>query len=99
MPCAPPRSPDPLSLCPQVVAVYNLTLQVADMSGDGLTATASAIITLEDINDNAPEFTGDQVPPLPAVARGCPPPILVVGGRGGWVLRGGTLSGLCRTPG
>ncbi|XP_010842293.1 PREDICTED: cadherin-15 [Bison bison bison] len=44
----------------EVVAVYNLTLQVADMSGDGLTATASAIITLEDINDNAPEFTGDQ---------------------------------------
>ncbi|XP_027833554.2 cadherin-15 isoform X2 [Ovis aries] len=44
----------------EVVAVYNLTLQVADMSGDGLTATALAIITLEDINDNAPEFTGDQ---------------------------------------
>ena len=79
--------------------MYNLTLQVADMSGDGLTATASAIITLEDINDNAPEFTGDQVPPLPAVAQGCPPPILVVGGPGGWVLRGGTLRGLCRTPG
>ncbi|XP_057390406.1 cadherin-15 isoform X2 [Balaenoptera acutorostrata] len=44
----------------EVVAVYNLTLQVADMSGDGLTATASAIITLEDVNDNAPEFTRDQ---------------------------------------
>ncbi|XP_045628735.1 cadherin-15 isoform X3 [Ursus americanus] len=44
----------------EVVAVYNLTLQVADMSGDGLTATASAIITLEDINDNAPGFTGDE---------------------------------------
>ena len=52
-----------MSLCPQVVAVYNLTLQVADMSGDGLTATASAIIALEDINDNAPSFTGDEVPP------------------------------------
>lgn len=43
--------------------MYNLTLQVADMSGDGLTATASAIITLEDINDNAPGFTGDEVGP------------------------------------
>ncbi|XP_049642252.1 cadherin-15 isoform X2 [Suncus etruscus] len=42
------------------VAVYNLTLQVADMSGDGLTATASAIITLEDINDNAPSFTREE---------------------------------------
>eukprot|EP00071_Canis_lupus_P052107 XP_536750.4 cadherin-15 isoform X1 [Canis lupus familiaris] len=44
----------------EVVAVYNLTLQVADMSGDGLTATASAIITLEDVNDNAPGFTQEQ---------------------------------------
>uniref|UniRef100_A0A250Y518 Cadherin-15 n=1 Tax=Castor canadensis TaxID=51338 RepID=A0A250Y518_CASCN len=44
----------------EVVAVYNLTLQVADMSGDGLTATASAIISLDDINDNAPEFTKDE---------------------------------------
>lgn len=50
-----------------MVAVYNLTLQVADMSGDGLTATASAVITLQDVNDNAPEFTGEEVvaPPLP----------------------------------
>ncbi|XP_058135545.1 cadherin-15 [Dasypus novemcinctus] len=44
----------------EVVAVYNLTLQVADMSGDGLTATASALITLDDINDHAPEFTRDE---------------------------------------
>nr|XP_004666012.2 cadherin-15 [Jaculus jaculus] len=44
----------------EVVAVYNLTLQVADMSGDGLTATASAIISLDDINDNAPEFTRNE---------------------------------------
>ncbi|XP_039079550.1 cadherin-15 [Hyaena hyaena] len=44
----------------EVVAVYNLTLQVADMSGDGLTATAAAIITVEDVNDNAPGFTRDE---------------------------------------
>ncbi|XP_040838155.1 cadherin-15 [Ochotona curzoniae] len=44
----------------EVVAVYNLTLQVADMSGDGLTATASAIISLDDVNDNAPEFTKEE---------------------------------------
>ncbi|XP_036896053.1 cadherin-15 isoform X1 [Sturnira hondurensis] len=44
----------------EVVAMYNLTLQVADMSGDGLTATASAIITLEDVNDNAPGFSRDE---------------------------------------
>lgn len=45
--------------------MYNLTLQVADMSGDGLTATASAIISVDDVNDNAPEFTKDEVRALP----------------------------------
>lgn len=56
--------------------MYNLTLQVADMSGDGLTSTASAIITLEDVNDNAPGFTRDEVPPLSPHRQplpGCPP--------------------------
>ncbi|XP_004842708.1 cadherin-15 isoform X2 [Heterocephalus glaber] len=41
----------------EAVTTYNLTLQVADMSGQGLSATASAIISVDDINDNAPEFT------------------------------------------
>ncbi|XP_065601384.1 LOW QUALITY PROTEIN: cadherin-15 [Cyrtonyx montezumae] len=44
----------------EAVGVYNLTLQAADMSGDGLTTTATAVIHLEDINDNAPEFTKEE---------------------------------------
>ncbi|OXB78396.1 UNVERIFIED_CONTAM: hypothetical protein H355_009167 [Colinus virginianus] len=50
-------APSPL---PQAVGVYNLTLQAADMSGDGLTTTATAVIHLDDINDNAPEFTKEE---------------------------------------
>lgn len=46
---------------PQTVGVYNLTVQAADMSGDGLTTTATAVIYLEDINDNPPEFTKEEV--------------------------------------
>ncbi|KAM6430606.1 cadherin-15 isoform 2-T3 [Liasis olivaceus] len=44
----------------EVTGVYNLTLQVADMSGEGLTTTATAVIYVEDINDNPPEFTTDK---------------------------------------
>uniref|UniRef100_A0A8V0XV15 Cadherin 15 n=1 Tax=Gallus gallus TaxID=9031 RepID=A0A8V0XV15_CHICK len=44
----------------EAVGVYNLTLQAADMSGDGLTTTATAVIYLEDVNDNAPEFTKEE---------------------------------------
>eukprot|EP00079_Xenopus_tropicalis_P009548 XP_002933722.2 PREDICTED: cadherin-15 [Xenopus tropicalis] len=40
----------------EVVGFYNLTIQVADMLGEGLTNTARAVITIEDINDNPPEF-------------------------------------------
>ncbi|KAM3828594.1 cadherin-15 isoform 1-T1 [Vipera latastei] len=39
---------------------YNLTLQVADMAGEGLTTTATAVIYVDDINDNPPEFTLDE---------------------------------------
>ncbi|NXK09226.1 CAD15 protein, partial [Herpetotheres cachinnans] len=42
------------------MGVYNLTVQAADMSGDGLTTTAMAVIYLEDINDNPPEFTKEE---------------------------------------
>ncbi|NXG77556.1 CAD15 protein, partial [Baryphthengus martii] len=44
----------------ETAGVYNLTVQAADMSGDGLTTTATAVIYLEDINDNPPEFTKDE---------------------------------------
>ncbi|XP_063168748.1 cadherin-15 isoform X2 [Candoia aspera] len=44
----------------EVTGIYNLTLQVADMSGEGLTTTATAVIYVEDINDNPSEFTTDE---------------------------------------
>ncbi|XP_029464468.1 cadherin-15 isoform X2 [Rhinatrema bivittatum] len=44
----------------ETLSLYNLTLQVADMSGDGLTNTATAVIYIDDVNDNPPEFTEDE---------------------------------------
>ncbi|MBN3299444.1 CAD15 protein, partial [Amia calva] len=38
---------------------FNLTLQVADMSGLGLTGYSMAIIYISDINDNSPKFYPD----------------------------------------
>ena len=40
-----------------------MTVQIKDMGGsqNGLVATATATITLEDINDNAPKFTQQSV--------------------------------------
>ncbi|XP_074737313.1 cadherin-15 isoform X3 [Strix uralensis] len=49
-----------LGLDRETVGVYNLTVQAADMSGDGLTTTATAVIYLDDINDNPPEFTKEE---------------------------------------
>lgn len=40
----------------QRVSEYTLTLQAADLDGDGLTGTAVAVIEVADVNDNAPEF-------------------------------------------
>ncbi|OXB65066.1 hypothetical protein ASZ78_008349 [Callipepla squamata] len=54
----------------EAVGVYNLTLQAADMSGDGLTTTATAVIHLDDINDNAPEFTKEEVLRMAGVRGG-----------------------------
>ncbi|KAM4018572.1 cadherin-15 isoform 1-T1 [Anomaloglossus baeobatrachus] len=42
------------------VGSYNLTVQVADMMGDGLSNTASAVISIGDLNDNAPVFTQEE---------------------------------------
>uniref|UniRef100_UPI00398E5777 cadherin-15 n=1 Tax=Pristiophorus japonicus TaxID=55135 RepID=UPI00398E5777 len=42
------------------ISVYNLTLQVADLSGEGLSTTATAVIFIDDINDNAPEFVATE---------------------------------------
>ncbi|XP_062817759.1 cadherin-15 [Anolis carolinensis] len=44
----------------EVIGVYNLTLQVADMSGEGLATTAAAVIYVDDINDNPPEFAEEE---------------------------------------
>ncbi|XP_006003885.1 cadherin-15 [Latimeria chalumnae] len=41
----------------ELVSVYNLTLSVTDMVGRGLSNTATTVIHVDDINDNAPEFT------------------------------------------
>ncbi|MGH0126732.1 UNVERIFIED_CONTAM: hypothetical protein FKN15_033486 [Acipenser sinensis] len=38
---------------------FNITLQVADMSGSGLSSYSSALIYINDINDNAPNFTSE----------------------------------------
>ncbi|XP_062442856.1 B-cadherin-like [Rhea pennata] len=38
------------------VREYALTVQAADLDGDGLTTTALAVIEITDVNDNAPEF-------------------------------------------
>ncbi|XP_035250989.1 cadherin-15-like [Anguilla anguilla] len=41
------------------VKAFKLTLQVADMSGEGLSDVASALIHVSDINNNAPQFVSD----------------------------------------
>uniref|UniRef100_A0A8C8EG27 Cadherin 1 n=1 Tax=Otus sunia TaxID=257818 RepID=A0A8C8EG27_9STRI len=38
------------------VREYTLTVQAADLDGEGLTTTALAMIEIADVNDNAPEF-------------------------------------------
>jgi hypothetical protein len=45
----------------QVVKGFRLKLQVADMSGMGLTSLANAVIHVTDINNNPPRFSPDQV--------------------------------------
>uniref|UniRef100_A0A493TYR0 Cadherin domain-containing protein n=1 Tax=Anas platyrhynchos platyrhynchos TaxID=8840 RepID=A0A493TYR0_ANAPP len=40
----------------EVGPAYTLTVQAADLDGEGLTTTALAVIEITDVNDNAPEF-------------------------------------------
>lgn len=51
-------------LVPQVVQSFRLTLQVADMSGMGLTSTGRAILHITDINNHAPQFNPNTVSTL-----------------------------------
>uniref|UniRef100_A0A4W5RFF6 Cadherin 15, type 1, M-cadherin (myotubule) n=1 Tax=Hucho hucho TaxID=62062 RepID=A0A4W5RFF6_9TELE len=44
----------------EVVQGFRLKLQVADMSGMGLTSLANAVIHVTDINNNRPRFSPDQ---------------------------------------
>lgn len=50
---------------------YTLTVQAADMDGEGLTTTALAVIEIVDVNDNAPEFDPKMVTRVPPAG---PPP-------------------------
>lgn len=48
----------------QKVPQYTLIIQATDMEGNpmyGLSNTATAVIRLMDVNDNAPEFTRETV--------------------------------------
>ncbi|NXU16217.1 CADHK protein, partial [Pardalotus punctatus] len=53
------------------VREYTLTVQAADLDGEGLTTTALAVIEISDVNDNAPEFDPKMVMWAPP---GCDPP-------------------------
>ncbi|NXL74503.1 CADHK protein, partial [Leptocoma aspasia] len=56
------------------VREYTLTVQAADLDGEGLTTTALAVIEIADVNDNAPEFDPKMVmwAPLLGVTLWCP---------------------------
>ncbi|POI23100.1 hypothetical protein CIB84_013152, partial [Bambusicola thoracicus] len=53
------------------VREYTLTMQAADLDGQGLTTTALAVIEITDVNDNAPEFDPKMVP-WPGCGQGVP---------------------------
>lgn len=45
----------------QSYPTYTLVVQAADLQGEGLSTTAKAVITVKDINDNAPIFNPSTV--------------------------------------
>lgn len=62
-----------LSVCPpQRVREYTLTVQAADLDGEGLTTTALAVIEIADVNDNAPEFDPKMVMWVPLLGVALP---------------------------
>jgi cadherin 17 (LI cadherin) len=48
-------------ICLQSYPEYTLIVEAADLQGEGLSTTATAVITVTDINDNPPIFNPTMV--------------------------------------
>lgn len=82
-PCFPPHSF-------QKVQQYTVIVQATDMEGNlnyGLSNTATAIVTVTDVNDNPPEFTASTVSAWrPDVATAATPGSWPCAGPGCWLV-------------